>query len=623
MPKMIGGTHYLVLQWDPTDNSHHVRVLPRFDQVIPAWRFGTRVSPVFPMDSAKAEFSDTSSTWLVFLGPIHPGELLGAPFKQTFLNLGLLNILILCDTNQVREEALQFANSRQLVWEEWQLLGNRLVDVELSLKTRQMSPMPTAVTSPCSIPHRDLLPSIREYRANMATCLSRAQLFTPEFVSDLLRFDEHLRGIVQSTGLENTEKLKFVVTTNAAISRLSSQTYCGVSPMLSSECNLAPHSLLGVGIASLALIHIRRFIEDIFVRAGMTDRLLGLTTVRPRPFPLHMLPHTDEIWNKDVLFPNPGDVLEPSASKKTGEYLPMLTFFSGRDGFRSTNIGVSAPLEAISSCNCTPWSLQTITHEISHTIVDGVLGALIPPVDDSAGVDAAFDLLDPERSQTDLVQQLKAFLYFSIWLMKAEDSTSQEIDRAGFEDLIVDMSDVREILTHVFDFLYFYGKDEDRYVHSAWVSWSVVPNIEDRIPDYVTRCLCALHAENLRRSDGPNITADRLLNCLNNARADYPSNPIVAKAIDEVSNNRSWQLTRLNKCAPLVKFVRYFLYSQVIGQALEHDPLAGAGGGSAGLAVTEFSELRVGNPLGFIKKFSADAEGEGLRSAWLLTQLAF
>ena len=121
------GTHFLTLTRDVETRNHTVAIYSRFDQAIRNWQLGTRISPIFPLDSAVPTLHSEQFMWMTFFGPIHPGELCDSSLKQIFVTLGLYDILVISDTKQAREEVRGFANAHHLHWEEWELSGNKIV----------------------------------------------------------------------------------------------------------------------------------------------------------------------------------------------------------------------------------------------------------------------------------------------------------------------------------------------------------------------------------------------------------------------------------------------------------------------------------------------------------------
>ena len=160
--------------------------------------------------------------------------------------------------------------------------------------------------------------------------------------------------------------------------------FAGTSPIINRECHFWSHSFLGIGVANLALINIRLFIEKTLGAARIPERfqlmcadpknIIDLTSTTP----LH----------KDFL----GEVkLQDDAAEPI---YPLITYFSARDGWRGTATTISAPLAAVSSCNSVRWSLITLTHEFSHIIIGAILSDLYPDYRDDESVQSFRDLWD-------------------------------------------------------------------------------------------------------------------------------------------------------------------------------------------------------------------------------------
>src|SRR5262249_33177458 len=138
--------------------------------------------------------------------------------------------------------------------------------------------------------------------------------------------------------------------------------------------------------------------------------------------------------------------------------IPLVTCFSGRDGFRSTRLSLSAPLEVITGCNTAEWTLLTVTHEISHTIVEGVLSALLRPENP--------ETLAPiiqGKSSGSLFERVVEMLAWAHWAFEEKSEGTLSLDK--FSSLVLaHAGEVNEILTHVFDFLYFYQGNANSYI---------------------------------------------------------------------------------------------------------------------------------------------------------------
>jgi len=301
-------------------------------------------------------------------------------------------------------------------------------------------------------------------------------------------------------GEEIYEKLGILTTVNAGLARFTSQSFSGVSPIMETECHFWTHSLLGTGVANLALHRLRLFVQETLGAERIPQRLEKLASETKHVPDLSRLLASDEFWYRDHLGETSltlEDVAEP--------LFPLITYFSGRDGFKSTLNTLSAPLIVISSCNSLRWTLMTLTHEISHSIIRGVLGIIYPDARQPEDIETALALLERRGEYSSLLDSLQSAVLRSVIAMQ-----QKEEERGGKRTITFDKHnlpilldrwyhEVEEILTHVFDLLYFYGRNIERYIAGIWMSWSVIPSIGNRVPEYVLRTLCATLALHLRR----------------------------------------------------------------------------------------------------------------------------
>jgi hypothetical protein len=302
--------------------------------------------------------------------------------------------------------------------------------------------------------------------------------------------------------------------------------------------------------------------------------------------------------------------------------LPLITCFSGRDGFRSTDVSLSAPLETLTSSNAVAWTLRTITHELSHTYIADALSVLAPG--DADQMDRMYALFTDRIEPRSLLDSVCKYLATGFWWSVHPEHASEVPPDQFREAIMTFWVEAQEIMTDTFDFLYFHRGDAPAYVRATWVSWGVVPNIAHRIEEYVTRTLCALAAVNLRAKKTLDATVEQLRTLLTTLHAEFPEGLYVKPALDDLSARPDHYRRRLDDRSPFVRIVRHFLYSPVIEKTLIEEPGARgrrAAGGYPDQPLT-FAEWRVANPLRFLNTFSDDKQPNPARSFWLLHQLA-
>ncbi|MGO9019191.1 MAG: hypothetical protein ACLQVJ_12675 [Syntrophobacteraceae bacterium] len=463
----------------------------------------------------------------------------------------------------------------------------------------------------------------------MSAAISRCDLSMPDLTTELLEAHKQIDQILvqpQPLEQESYERMGLMVNVNSGLSRYSSQAFSGTSPIIGTECHFYIHSLLGIGTANLALVRLFSFVREKLGEKRI-PQLLECFATKQAPSPsLGTLDNLSDFWYQDHLSTitlKEEDVREP--------IFPMITYYSGRDGFKSTLVTLSAPLAAISSCNSLRWTLMTLTHELSHSIIRGVLTILYPDSDDD--LESAIDLL--ERNPLNLLEDIRQYLLSEIILMQkvAEGTeTNEEPRRIETEDLrsILDnwRHEIEEIFAHVFDFMYFYGRDAESYVKSIWMSWSVIPDVGNRIPEYIIRSLCALLVLHLRRGPESEVFAyEQLVRILEELHSSGHVAHCIAEALEYLKNHWEDEIrVRVFARKRLVRIVHTFIYSDGISADLRWETRIGG-------AATEregykkkfryFDHVPIDNHLRFLDAYTRTVEPEFSDSLWMLYTLAF
>lgn len=626
--KLEGGTQFLVLHREGILQQHFISLCRRFDDVISGWKAGNRVSPIFSINnSSLPNLDDGEKRRIWFIGPIHPGRVVYS--GTIFLSLGIYNIVLLTENQKEDEVVAAFVYSAGVNFERWNLVGHEIESTACNISTDTSRSIPAHIFSPVKVEFEELRGSIYEYRAQIAASVTETAKLSLPGLSDLLIFDFYLKCELAKNHEEHScsDIHRLLTIANSALGRQSEQILAGTTPIIESESHVWSHSLLGLGIASLALRRIRSFVEDISKKAMIVQRLEILKDVEPSKKPLYGMNSNDTLFLKDHLFDYPQQKDLTPDEETNNPVIPLLTSFSGRDGFRSTEISLSAPLAVIASCNSSAWTLLTLTHEMVHVIINRILRLLLPHPEDGEQLLNAIHLLNESFEKRNLFERLQEFICFAFWALAREGNVEDEnIRDSDLSKIIRDnWSEASEIITHIFDFLYFYRGDEKHYVRSIWVSWGVIPEIRNRIPSYLIRTICALHSKNIKRqSDRYGISVDQCKQFICEAFAEYPKSPYLKDAIDELETNRDRYIALLKSRELLVKFVRYFLFSPEIGSMIEREPyVSGGSRGGYNLEVLDFSDSLVKNPLRFIEEFSREKTANKLRSVWMLQQLAF
>jgi hypothetical protein len=544
-----------------------------------------------------------------------------------FLTLGLHNILLVASTAKEKNALKKFLNNLENVtpWEQWSIAKN--VIQPLSVK---YSPVSHQNSDECydngaiNLP-QGLTSMAEEYRTLVAATRAKGKKYLPRVSEEIAIFDKNFRARLQSPVLSDVVKSQWLVNVNAALSRFSSQTFAGTSPILGTECHFWTHSLLGIGMAAQGLLAIRRQVHSVAAQANFRGKLKQLEQQPPHQISrLETLEINNEFWQKHHLADEIEGLRINSANK-----LPIIVCFSGRDGFRSTTYTLSVPLEVITASNTVGWTLRTVTHELSHIFLDRILTAILPNLNSEKGLKELFKLMDDKALPASLFQQLQAYLCYALCLVVAKpDAKVINIRDANHLDQLIQESyqEASEVLTHIFDFLYFYQRDPKIYISAIWGSWDVIPNIQDRIDDYLMRTLCALLVRHLNVVDPLGTAIEEVLVHLRDLRTHFPNGVYVGEAIARLENRKDEFRMKLHHYQHLSKLSYAFLYSPSIAALLNRVEPESRSTKSIKSKLFE-KNRRINNPLAFIYDYAGSSTftnaPDPKKSVWIMAQLAF
>ena len=339
----------------------------------------------------------------------------------------------------------------------------------------------------------------------------------------------------------------------------------GSSPIRETECHFWTHSLLGVGIANIALANARRFLARTLGQARIPERVSAYRSIQHDIPDLANASFKDGVWTADWI-----DAVAIEAHPSP--LFPQISYFSGRDGFKTTETTLSAPLSAITSRSSTRWSLLTITHEASHTIISGVLSVILPDFKGNAELDIAVNVLNG-AAPMNLLEELRSFV-LRVMVEMAEQSEKDDAPDHLTNIYVIDAvrrwrDEVEEIMVHTFDFLFFYGQQIDYYLVSIWRSWDTIPHLNSRVTNYLLRTLCVAASRHL---DSPNMFGaayEDAKRALVSAAASLGPDSYVNVALEEL-NEYSTDSEEVQKQIQvrigLVAVVKAFLHSPLLLQ---------------------------------------------------------
>ena len=640
----IGDEHYLI--WcKPTNQSKpSVSLIPSVHLAFPNWSSNTRVSPVFDLLLDDRRVVQRSAfigdSELFFFGPVNPVELGDAPLKgcQAWLSFGLFNIIVKAPPNS-RDLRLWIEKMPRMRYERWRLRDSVVLDVKcFPGRPTSLSKLNSDLDLQRLVKHdwpAALQGGIQEFVCLAATCIARCAEALPQHLAEFSNLARRMSNLLGDQHYSTAVKLQILTDVNAGLSRFGSQCFSGASPISETECHYWTHSLLGTGMANLALLHIRTFLQRQLGEAQVTRCVANLRQFPALSSRLFNQELNAEDWNRKFL-------PEVAPSKISSDPFPLIPYFSGRDSFRTTETTLSAPLGAIHSCSEDRWTLHTISHEVSHTIVHAALARMLRDDDEQAAlkwaVGACLGTVQPEN----LLEEARCFLYRTMAEMESATHTiaaSSGDERIG-KTTIRNASDLwslcedwlpelEELLVHAFDFLYFHAASPENYVQSIWKSWGVLPTITPRVPDYLTRTIVAIslcydgHDGQILASSKKHL--DRIFKGMLSRKGGREEHGHINAAHRILKRFTSEDEEKYLVRLPLARFVKGFLFSDTLATACASELHAisqrSSGGRGYPHKALEFSSAPLTNPLQFIKRYT-DNRGSPAKSVWLLHQLA-
>jgi len=265
-----------------------------------------------------------------------------------------------------------------------------------------------------------------------------------------------------------------------------------------------------------------------------------------------------------------------------------------------------------------------VTHELSHMFVDAILAALLPGVATNAGAQKLFDAIE---APTNLLTQLQRFFG---WHLCAIANQGKDLDMSAQSlqnSVQITYPEISELFTHIFDYLYFYQRDHAVYIAAIWGSWDVIPNIADRIDEYILRTVCAVMVLNLQARDPSIVSMTLVSNELRRLRERMQDTNIIDAAIDKLDNHAADFRPRLSRLMKLVAMCNAFLYAPDIATLIFRSFASARNSPPDFKSGTFDQDIRVDNPVRFVYEQSAKGtptnDPDFRTSAWMMAQLAF
>jgi hypothetical protein len=265
-----------------------VEIVPSLSEALLGWNGRDRVSPILEIEtprSATAFQFKPGAASLFFMGPANPALADGCMPRLTgksdraWLTFGLFNLVFYTGSRAVERYLVAWARRHRVRWEQWELRGTELKRDTHSESTNGRPD--DLLRSLNDFRFRAPLPELRdageEYCALLAAAACRSYDVDPLITQEL----EQTNAIITKSALKHASEtnrrglpaIALLVDANAALSRFTSQMFSGIPRICETECHFWTHSLLGTGVAHLALLKIRRFITLTLGEARIPDQI--------------------------------------------------------------------------------------------------------------------------------------------------------------------------------------------------------------------------------------------------------------------------------------------------------------------------------------------------------------
>ena len=694
--------------------SFSVRISPNLKSMLREWGPTTRISPIWQLRPkildkelvTKKPEARPTSIWFLhgrcadFIRDHFSQEQLASLYHEAmWLSIGTHTIILICHDPELDIDIRNICHDNKVSFERWNLqerdakgvLWGNSIEYHIHEDYFSSKTLPNLDLATCALSQTAMAPdnalgfmqfelyallAVTEGRSHGAfSVLSEDAIKVEALAHEVVNGD--ISDIIEDTYNPETspdEELAsrpdILLTLNAGLSRMSSQAFSGSSPILRTECHFWPHSLLGTGVANLALRNVTAFLTLITAKTSYDQRLFVLEN---EYFDINKF----SIKKPDVQFPDFACIEKESArlannldnipknkieelNESIGEAITPITYFSGRDGFMNGALTTSAPLPSVAGCNSYQWNLGTITHEISHRILGGHIFEVV-----ESFLDEMFELQEEGKTGVSAINAYfqsapTSYRHYASKvlgrvLMLYNCLGYDEVDMKGAMDRPFDFflkadesytSNLEELLVHIFDFYHFYNTKSEIYCNFVWLSWAVLPSIDEKLQEYVIRTLVALGVKYIDRGDWKVLAIADFQSALEEEPLKTGLNRRIRDGINEIISNeeQKFEIDQfLDMSEPLLILFHIYFKSDELRLAAARDPY-----GNPQKRVVErkgrkesrdyhyrfpsdtfvsespsVGRPKFSNPLLFLRDYSREETPNAAESAWLLHMLAF
>jgi len=658
-----------------------------------------RVSPIF---RAVPEAGDgdplVNCSWVAFFCPRRAFEFIGEQTQRTqerlWFSHGLAAVIQFAQTKEELLETLARQEEKMAAYEIWQLSNGRVTVVDLWVREATPPQCDLEDYSDLSKDGRRLLEEIQVNLHEAALC---AAIYMPEqgpkldritaSVNEILRELRTLERVEVPAAAPQSEadsgqkvvenetdaaapkngadtdrhqrinqRLSHLIQLNSALAYVVSQTSNGSVPILERPCLVATYSLLGVGTAYRAVSAVAGYVEDIFERHAVLPVIDDFYRKVKGFHPPRSLPHynVEDLRKADLS-------IDTFLSGQSEESRPKLAFFSLRLGFGEAHFSVTAAAQVLHAADSVRWSLMTLTHELLHSHVTGLLSTIFCEgvaegltkerfqqyhEDYKAYLSSPVDAVAPPKLLAALRSMIFIFAAYRHNAYETAKTLTPAATQAKLSGKTPDSPELfrsfyghslrllEELLVHTLDIRYFYRGDRDLFLELLWESWTTVPAVVGDLETYLLRSLVAVATlEEGRVALRFKLSSERLVKKLGELSTKQPHNAFLKKAVRHLEDKNNSRRLRVlfYPAIYIADMAATFLCSQKIEASLwSGDPNIEPGAHPLPDYALDFGVFRggrVSNPIPLLATrlragTNGDHDHEDYRSAWLLLATA-
>jgi hypothetical protein len=534
---MCGGDRYSILY--DLELHPELQGMPSLSHTSPPEGTTDRWSPIFLVgDSTSLSSFDsrlTGTLWLLYdTKPVQLAAVLANRIPAGYqhavcLTHGLASVLLLIHPDPPLVDLLaQFAERTQLrAIERWNIVDGRIIDQALLHDTsgsRVTSEQAGGASRSLGETPRGILRQIQDNRLVVEQVTDLCCRYRPSYrkgLRDLLTRSAVMVEQIDAAGNDTADKYgaswqvlwhnaHSLVHLNSMLAYLVSQGLGGAPPVLQNHSLIPSYSLFGVATAYKAIWELTHFIEEGFLAFDIVSEMSNRYFNRTKE---------PADCAKNALFKPELDDMKAAAVGAHRKTPGHVNLFSGRLGFHSSSWAVAAPVDTLHEAASPAWNLLTLSHEMLHIHVDGLLSFVLsrnttkePDLSQDqlclnmAQLARAVPAGQPIRIIDRIRQKIARYVLYSAACRgddtkplsqlpnsKSQLFMAQVTNPAEFRDMLVFcMKRLSEYIVHILDFYYFYWGDVDRFIALVWTSWSSIPSVYEDIGHYIMRSLLAV-----------------------------------------------------------------------------------------------------------------------------------